>query len=144
MGAVRLLVVCAVVLLSRPPNLLAQTFEAGAPVGASRRGSDGCPLSASTDGVIRRAIAVETARAAAPPAISSSQLALRQPQGRAGTWIHRHPVLFGALAGFGVGFWVGYTSGDDGVFDDYTASANGLFVGGIGAGVGAAVAGLLR
>jgi hypothetical protein len=48
------------------------------------------------------------------------------------------------LAGFGAGFWIGYTSGDDGIVDDYTASANGLFVGGIGAGVGAAVAGLLR
>jgi hypothetical protein len=54
-------------------------------------------------------------------------------------WIVRHPTLFGALVGFGGGFAIGYGAGDDGVFDDYVASFNGLVLGGIGAGVGAGV-----
>jgi hypothetical protein len=55
------------------------------------------------------------------------------------SWIRRHPVLFGALVGFGSGFLIGYTAGDDGVFDDFTAGFNGWVMGGIGAGAGAAV-----
>ena len=54
------------------------------------------------------------------------------------SWIARHPVFFGALTGFGTGFLIGYTAGDDGVLDDFTAGFNGLVLGGIGAGAGAA------
>jgi hypothetical protein len=54
-------------------------------------------------------------------------------------WITRHPILFGTLLGFGSGFVIGFAGGDDGVFYDFTASANGLFVGGIGAAGGAAI-----
>lgn len=43
------------------------------------------------------------------------------------------------MLGFGAGFLVGYVQGDDGVFDDFTAGANGLFLGGIGAGTGALI-----
>jgi hypothetical protein len=62
------------------------------------------------------------------------------PQGSAkGNWVKRHPILFGTLVGFGSGFVIGFAGGDDGVFYDFTALANGLFVGGIGAGGGASI-----
>lgn len=54
-------------------------------------------------------------------------------------WIGRHPVLVGALVGFGGGFLVGYLPGDDGVFYDFTAEFNGFVLGGVGAGLGAIV-----
>ena len=57
-------------------------------------------------------------------------------------WIKRHPVLFGSLVGFGGGFLVGAAGGDDGIFYDFTATGNGLILGGFGAG-GGAVIGLL-
>ena len=55
------------------------------------------------------------------------------------SWGARHPVLLGALIGFGTGFLIGYLAGDDGVFDDFTAGFNGWVMGGLGAGAGAAV-----
>lgn len=55
------------------------------------------------------------------------------------SFIKRHPVLVGALLGFGVGFTIGIASGDDGVFNDFTAGFNGLVLGAIGAGVGASI-----
>jgi hypothetical protein len=48
-------------------------------------------------------------------------------------------VLFGTLVGFGGGYLVGVGAGEDGIFDDFTAGENGLFVSGIGAGTGALV-----
>lgn len=48
----------------------------------------------------------------------------------------RHRGWLLPAAGFGVGFLIGFGSGDDGVFYDFTAEANGLFPGGIGAGTG--------
>ena len=39
--------------------------------------------------------------------------------------------------GFWTAFFIGSLPGDDGVFDDFTATFNGMVVGGIGAGVGA-------
>jgi hypothetical protein len=59
-------------------------------------------------------------------------------------WIKRHPVLTGALVGFGAGFLIGYLPGDDGVFYDFTAEFNGMVLGGIGAGAGAVVGALAR
>lgn len=70
-----------------------------------------------------------------PVWFQSSQSVPSEPR----TWIARHPVLFGTLVGFGTGFLIGYLPGDDGVFDDFVASFNGLVIGGIGAGAGAAV-----
>ena len=64
---------------------------------------------------------------------------VQQPSQRKRSWIGRHPVLFGTLVGFGGGFLTGYAAGDDGIFDDYVASFNGLVMGGIGAGTGAAL-----
>jgi hypothetical protein len=63
----------------------------------------------------------------------------QQPVPQKRSWIGRHPVLFGTLVGFGAGFLIGYVPGDDGVFDDFVASFNGLVIGGIGAGAGAAI-----
>ena len=69
----------------------------------------------------------------------SALRAVQQPAQQKRSWIGRHPVLFGALVGFGGGFLIGYLPGDDAVFDDFTAGFNGLVMGGIGAGTGAAV-----
>ena len=46
-------------------------------------------------------------------------------------WAARHPVLLGALIGFGSGFLMGYLPGDDGVFDDFTAGFNGSVMEGL-------------
>lgn len=59
-------------------------------------------------------------------------------------WIGRHPVLFGALAGFGAGFALGYPTGNsaargDPSSDYLTPEEKGLLFGGIGAGVGALI-----
>ena len=48
-------------------------------------------------------------------------------------------MLFGTLVGLGGGYLVGVGAGEDGIFDDFTAGENGLFVAGIGAGAGALV-----
>lgn len=69
----------------------------------------------------------------------SALRARQQPGAQKRSWIGRHPVLFGALVGFGGGFLIGYLPGDDGVFYDFTAEFNGLVLGGVGAGIGAAV-----
>jgi hypothetical protein len=71
--------------------------------------------------------------------LDSALRSRQQPAPPKRSWIGRHPVLFGTLVGFGGGFLIGYVPGDDGVFDDYVASFNGLVMGGIGAGAGAAI-----
>lgn len=91
-------------------------------------------------GWLERAVDREVARLSRSTASADAPLRARQqptPQKR--SWIGRHPVLFGALVGFGGGFLIGYLPGDDVVFDDFTAEFNGLVMGGIGAGVGATV-----
>ena len=70
-------------------------------------------------------------------AAKSTVLPARRQQVTKRGWIKRHPALFGAAVGFWTGFFIGYLPGDDGVFDDFTATFNGMVVGGIGAGVGA-------
>jgi len=69
----------------------------------------------------------------------SALLRLQQPGPQKRSWIGRHPLLFGTLAGFGADFLIGFLPGDDGVFDDYVAEFNGLVLGRVGAGVGALV-----
>lgn len=94
----------------------------------------------ATDGWLDRAADREAHRLTRSTVLLDSALRSRQqpaPQKR--SWIGRHPVLFGTLVGFGGGFLIGYLPGDDGVFDDYVASFNGLVMGGIGAGAGAAI-----
>ena len=89
---------------------------------------------------LTRAVSREVASMNLSEALSdSSLLRLQQPGSRKRSWIGRHPVLFGTLAGFGAGFLIGYLPGDDGVFDDFVAEFNGLVLGGVGAGVGALV-----
>jgi len=69
-----------------------------------------------------------------------------------GGWPARHPVLLGTLIGFGAGFSIGYATckypGVEGPCDYYTyperaRMAGGLFMGGVGAGAGAAVGALI-
>lgn len=48
----------------------------------------------------------------------------------------KNGALIGILAGFGAGAAIGFAAGEDGVFDDFTAGENALFLGGMGAGVG--------
>ena len=60
------------------------------------------------------------------------------------SWIKRHPILAGAATGFAAGFLIGYLPGDDAVFDDFTASFNGMVIGGVGAGAGAVVGALFK
>ena len=89
---------------------------------------------------LERAVDREVLRPTRSTAFADSAVRARQqPGAQKRGWIGRHPVLFGALVGFGGGFLIGYLPGDDGVFDDFTAEFNGLVLGGIGAGTGAAV-----
>ncbi|MDH4065104.1 MAG: hypothetical protein OEW19_11945 [Acidobacteriota bacterium] len=74
----------------------------------------------------------------------SASLALQQTGQQERNWIGRHPVLFGALVGFGVGFAAGYPQGrasarGDPSSDYLTPEQSGLFWGGVGAGGGALV-----
>ena len=89
---------------------------------------------------LTRPVSLWPTRLARSTAFGDSALRARQQTGpRKRGWIGRHPVLFGTLVGFGAGFLIGYLPGDDGVFDDFVASFNGLVLGGVGAGTGAAV-----
>ena len=77
------------------------------------------------------------------PSTNVALLVTQQRGPSTGSWIGRHPALFGALVGFGAGFLIGYLPGDDAVFDDFTAGFNGWVMGGIGAGTGATVGALV-
>jgi hypothetical protein len=52
-----------------------------------------------------------------------------------GSWVERHPVWTGAIAGFAVGFVMTYASGGDHPIIDPAGPA--LVFGGVGAGIGA-------
>jgi hypothetical protein len=85
-------------------------------------------------------IAREAFRLTRPIAVGISVgRARQQPPQQKRSWIGRHPVIFGTLAGFGAGFLIGYLPGDDAVFDDFTAGFNGWVLGGVGGGTGAAI-----
>jgi hypothetical protein len=108
----------------------------------STNAADGAPLVAriippasllkSVDPEVGRLI--QSTSAARRPTILAQQASAEHRN-----WIQRHPMLFGALVGFGAGFLVGYLPGDDAVFEDFDAEFNGLVIGGIGAGAGALV-----
>ena len=89
-------------------------------------------------------VAVPSARMARTPA--------SRPIQSQDSWPARHPVLLGTLVGFGVGFPIGYATckcpSVEGPCDIYTYPQNarmagGFFIGGLGAGIGAAVGGLI-
>ena len=91
-------------------------------------------------GWLKRAASRELARLNfAAASTDSALLRVQQPGQSNRSWIGRHPVLFGTLVGLGGGYLVGVGAGEDGIFDDFTAGENGLFVAGIGAGTGALV-----
>jgi hypothetical protein len=129
-------------------------FKSGAPreigtpplILAAVRSSEGVIVpsgrlpSTLTAGWLKRAASRELARFnLAAASTDFALLRVQQPGQRNRSWIGRHPVLFGTLVGFGGGYLVGVGAGDDGIFDDFTAGENGLFVAGIGAGTGALV-----
>jgi hypothetical protein len=113
------------------PNLTQQPFGArpdAVSVGAERDGG----------AHLLRAASTELARIrVAGPSVELSPVRLQPAQSR--SWIGRHPILCGAMVGFGGGVLIGYARGDNGVFDDFTGTFNGLVLGGVGAGVGALV-----
>ena len=59
------------------------------------------------------------------------------------SWRQRHPVAFGSLVGFGVGFGSIVLIGTVGNADDTNLALAGLFYGGIGAGIGALIGSFL-
>jgi len=84
-------------------------------------------------GSLREAARQEGARLATMPQARSSAQPL--PQNK--NWVARHPVLFGALAGAGVG--LGFAAASDcQSSSDYTCTGIALFFAGTGAGLGAA------
>jgi hypothetical protein len=108
---------------------------------ASGQGRAICPPpgpSAGADAPLARSAHLEVARLTQTEAAARTPPVSQQPASR-GSWIARHPVLFGSLVGFGAGFLIGYLPGDDGVFYDFTAEFNGMVLGGAGAGAGALV-----
>jgi hypothetical protein len=90
-------------------------------------------------GWLQRAATRELVRLNTPAASARLALMRVQQPAQQRSWIGRHPILFGALVGFGGGVLIGYSAGDDGVFDDFDGSFNGLVLGGVGAGAGALV-----
>ena len=92
----RILVALLVVVLLTPAGGFAQTQ----PTDDGRDASIGMPEVQFSASVLRDAVNRESVRfAALPPA-------LRQQQPRKRSWPGRHPVLFGALAGLGIGLGV--------------------------------------
>jgi hypothetical protein len=88
---------------------------------------------AQTSGWLERSIDREVSRLRFSRSGSVFSAVQQQPGRQKHNWIRRHPMLFGAIVGFGGGFLIGYLPGDDAVFDDFQASFNGLLLGGVGA-----------
>jgi hypothetical protein len=79
-----------------------------------------------------------------PPkrSLDSASARLRQSEQRDGSWIGRHTVLFGTLAGFGGGFLLAYAADQPARASHsmtFDVQANAVILGGIGAGAGALV-----
>lgn len=116
------------VLLMIPTRGFAQTQ----PTNEGRAGTIRIPALQLPTGIMREAVNREYVRLAALP------LALRQQQSPKRSWPGRHPVLFGALVGLGVGLGVeaavipGKSGGEP-------HSAYFPMFGGLGAGIGSLV-----
>ena len=92
------------------------------------------PIARSAEAEVRRLLALES---------TGHGLAGAQAPRRS-SWIQRHPVKSAAIAGGIGGFAVGIAAGDDGVFDDYTGGFNGVVLGGLCAGAGAAMVAVIQ
>jgi hypothetical protein len=99
--------------------------------------SPAVPLPAGERGPLKRAVEQHLSALAATASAPTLTRVRKQSSKNEG-WIGRHPVLFGAAVGFWAGFLLGFLPGDDGVFDDFDATFNGMVLGGLGAGAGAA------
>ena len=130
------IVLLAMVLFAAPIGAASPTMEAVPAVEPAPVGSAAWPAASARAGWLRQALADEAARlaGACAPLLKAQRAAAPRR-----SWIGRHPILAGAALGFGGGFLVGYVGGDDGVFYDFTSGFNGVLVGAIGAGAGAAV-----
>jgi hypothetical protein len=89
---------------------------------------------------IRSAIELEVTRMTA---VDAAARAVQAPA-RKKNWFQRHPVATATIAGFLGGFGVGCATGEDGLFDDFTAEGNGILLGGIVAGSAATLVGVMR
>ena len=90
--------------------------------------------------VLQQAIAREATRLAMSTPRADSNVPLMQPQGsQSRSWAKRHPVLIGALVGFGAGYALGRVLGANGEFADWSGEFSGLVFGGIGACTGAII-----
>jgi hypothetical protein len=58
-------------------------------------------------------------------------------------WCKRRAVLCGTAIGFGIGYSVGFLSGENPIYEDLVPSADAVVVGGLGAAVGAVVGAFL-
>lgn len=97
-------------------------------------------------GPLAASVAREAARLARSTSAAPSMTQVTQPRRNAGGWIARHPKVFGALVGFGVGCAIG-ASGVGGSTDNFFNALDEFacpVVGGIGAGAGAVVAAAVK
>ena len=92
----KILVALLISVLVTPTGGFAQT----PPTNEGENGTIRIPTLQFPTGIMREAVNRESARLAALPAT------LRQRQPRERSWPGRHPVLFGALVGLGVGLGV--------------------------------------
>jgi len=101
---------------------------------------------ASPSGVLTASAAREVSRLVRSTAPEPRTAQPTQPQSKNKGWIARHPKLFGALVGFGVGCVAGASrvgGSEDNFFNTLDELACPV-VGGIGAGAGALVASLVK
>jgi hypothetical protein len=123
----KILMALLIAVLWTPTGAFAQTRPADGRDGTIRR-----PALQFPTGIMREAVNRESVKLAALPPASSQQ----QPPKR--SWPGRHPVLFGALVGFGVGLGV-EAAVIPGASGGEPHSAYVPMFGGMGAGIGALV-----
>jgi hypothetical protein len=102
------------------------------------------PTAGTAHGAIARSVARHASRLPTKAALRSAEMRFAQQAGR-GSWIQRHPALFGAIVGFAAGCTLGASQvggSRDHFFnalDEFACPA----IGGMGAGAGAVVGWLL-